>query len=216
MRIGLVSSAVPLIQGGARFIVDWLREKLEERGHSVAVVLIPCTDEPDSILQQMAAFRMIKLDDHFDTVVTFRPPSHVVRHPNKVVWFIHHIRVFYDLWDTPYRPMPDLAHWRALRAAGMLADTTAVREARRVFTNSRVVGERLRRFNDVASEVLYPPILNPGLFRSEEFGPEIVCVCRVEPHKRQHLLIDAMRHVRSPVRLRLCGLGTSLDYFKEL
>jgi glycosyltransferase involved in cell wall biosynthesis len=85
-----------------------------------------------------------------------------------------------------------------------------------VFTNSRVVGERLRRFNDVASEVLYPPILNADLFRSEEFGDEIVCVCRIEPHKRQHLLVEAMRHVRSPVRLRLCGLGTNLGYLSEL
>jgi glycosyltransferase involved in cell wall biosynthesis len=216
MRIGLVSSAVPLIQGGGRFIVDWLREKLEERGHAVAVVYIPGTDDPDTILQQMTAFRMIKLDEHFDTVVTFRPPSHVVRHPNKVIWFIHHIRVFYDLWDTPYRPVPDLAPWRALRATIIRADTTALREARRVFTNSHVVGERLRRFNDVASEVLYPPVLNPELFRSGDHGDEIVCVSRIERHKRQHLLIEAMRHARSGVRLRLCGLGTSPDYLDEL
>jgi glycosyltransferase involved in cell wall biosynthesis len=216
MKIGLVSSAVPLIQGGGRFIVDWLREKLEEHGHSVAVVYIPNTDDPDTILQQMAAFRMIKLDDYFDTVITFRPPSHVVSHPNKVVWFIHHIRVFYDLWDSPYRPVPDLAPWRALRAAIMRADTAALREARRVFTNSRVVGERLLKFNDMPSEVLYPPILHPELFRSEAYGDEIVCVSRVEAHKRQHLLIEAMRHVRTPVRLRLCGLSASPSYLDEL
>jgi glycosyltransferase involved in cell wall biosynthesis len=216
MRIGLVSSAVPLIQGGGRFIVDWLREKLEERGHSVAVVYVPSTEEPDRILQQMAAFRMLKLDDYFDTVVTFRPPAHMVIHPNKVIWFIHHIRVFYDLWDSPYRPVPDLASWRALRATIMRADTTALREARRVFTNSRIVGERLRHFNDVTSEVLYPPILNPDLFRSGEFGDEIVCVSRIESHKRQHLLIEAMRHVRSAVRLRLCGLSLSPLYLVEL
>ena len=216
MRIGLVSSAVPLVQGGGRFIVDWLREKLEERGHAAAIVTIPGTDDFGSILQQMAAFRMIHLEDHFDTVVTFRPPAHVVRHPNKVVWFIHHIRVLYDLWDSPYRPVPDLAPWRALRATGMRADTTALREARRVFTNSRVVGDRLLRFNDVPSEVLYPPVLNPGLFRSGDFGDEIVCVCRIEHHKRQHLLIEAMRHVRTGVRLRLCGLGTSAAYLDEL
>jgi glycosyltransferase involved in cell wall biosynthesis len=216
MRIGLVSSAVPLIQGGGRFIVDWLREKLEEHGHSVAVVYIPNSDDPDSILQQMAAFRMVKLDDYFDTVVTFRPPSHVVSHPNKVIWFIHHIRIFYDLWDSPYRPVPDLVPWRALRETVMRADTSALREARRVFTNSRVVGDRLRRFNGVESEVLYPPVLHPELFRSEEHGDEIVCVSRIERHKRQHLLIEAMRHVRTPVRLRLCGLGASPSYLDEL
>jgi hypothetical protein len=35
MKFGLVSSAVPLIQGGGRFIVDWLAPKLVEAGHQV-------------------------------------------------------------------------------------------------------------------------------------------------------------------------------------
>ncbi len=217
MKVGLVSSAVPLISGGGRFIVDWLREKLEERGHRVETVYVPSNEgDTDTILQQMAAFRMMRLEGHFERVVTFRPPSHVVRHPCKVVWFIHHIRFFYDLWDTEYRGMPDRAPQRALRAAVMRADTAALREARRVFTNSRVVGDRLRRFNDVGSEVLYPPVLRPEIFVAGDHGDEIVCVCRIEGHKRQRLLVEAMRHVRTPVRLRLCGVGSNADHVRSL
>lgn len=216
MKVGLVSSAVPLVFGGGRFIVDWLREKLEERGHRVETVFVPSTESPDTVLQQMAAFRLMRLEDHFERVVTFRPPSHVVRHPRKVVWFIHHMRVFYDLWDTEYRGMPDRAPQRALRSAIMRADTAALREAHRVFTNSRVVGDRLRRFNGVESEVLYPPVLRPEIFAAGDHGDEIVCVCRVESHKRQHLLVEAMRHARTPVRLRLCGVGTNPDYVQSL
>jgi glycosyltransferase involved in cell wall biosynthesis len=216
MRVGLVSSAVPLVFGGGRFIVDWLREKLEERGHRVETVFVPSTENPDTVLQQMAAFRMMRLEDGFERVVTFRPPSHVVRHPRKVVWFIHHMRIFYDLWDTEYRVMPDRAPQRALRASIMRADTAALREAHRVFTNSRVVGDRLRRFNGVESEVLYPPVLRPEIFAAGEHGDEVVCVCRVEAHKRQHLLVEAMRHTRTPVRLRLCGVGTNPDYVRSL
>lgn len=216
MKVGLVSSAVPLINGGGRFIVDWLREKLEERGHRVETVFVPSTENPDTVLQQMAAFRLMRLEDHFERVVTFRPPSHVVRHPRKVVWFIHHMRIFYDLWDSEYRGMPDRAPQRALRAAIVRADTAALREAHRVFTNSRVVGERLSRFNGIGSEVLYPPVLRPEMFASGEHGDEIVCVCRVEHHKRQHLLVEAMRHARTPVRLRLCGVGPDLDYVRSL
>lgn len=216
MKVGLVSSAVPLVNGGGRFIVEWLREKLEERGHRVEAVFVPSTENPDTVLQQMAAFRLMRLEDRFERVVTFRPPSHVVRHPRKVVWFIHHMRVFYDLWDTEYRGMPDRAPQRALRAAVMRADTAALREAHRVFTNSRVVGERLSRYNGVASEVLYPPVLRPELFAAGEHGDEIVCVCRVEHHKRQHLLVEAMRHARTPVRLRLCGVGTDPEYVRSL
>ncbi|MBV9539512.1 MAG: glycosyltransferase family 4 protein, partial [Acidisphaera sp.] len=159
---------------------------------------------------------MLKLDAYFDRVITFRPPAHCVRHPCKVAWFIHHVRVFYDLWDTPYRPFPDGPKYRALRAAVMQADTGALAEAHRLFTNSAVVGKRLMRFNGLASEVLYPPVLRPELFRAEDYGDEIVCVCRVEHHKRQHMLVEAMRHVRTPVRLRLCGLSLDAPYSNAL
>ncbi|SHK36080.1 Glycosyltransferase involved in cell wall bisynthesis [Roseomonas rosea] len=216
MRIGLISSAVPLVDGGYRFIVDWLREQLVARGHRVEVLYLPFLDAPEEVLPQMAAFRMIRLDEYFDRVITFRPPAHAVTHRCKVVWFIHHLRVFYDLWDTEHRPVADDASGRALRAAIMAADTRALGEAHRVFTNSRVVGDRLRRFNGLESEVLYPPVLRPERFRAGAHGDEIVSVCRMEPHKRQHLMVEAMGHVRSPVRLRLCGASLNPDYVERL
>jgi glycosyltransferase involved in cell wall biosynthesis len=157
----------------------------------------------------MASIRLMKLDDYFDLVITTRPPAHMVRHPRKVVWFIHHIRMFYDLWQTPYCPVRDDASGRAMRSAIIAADTVALAEAHRVFTNSRVVGDRLRHFNKLDSEVLYPPVLQPEMFRAGEYGDEIVSVCRMEHHKRQHLLVEAMAHTRTPVRLRLSG--TSMD-----
>ncbi|MGC2616949.1 MAG: glycosyltransferase family 4 protein [Terracidiphilus sp.] len=207
---------MPLINGGARFIVEGLAEKLREYGHQAEIVYVPSTDEPSEILTQMNAFRLIKLDRYFDRVITFRPPAHVVRHPCKVVWFIHHIRVFYDLWQSSYRPVPDLAPWRALRDTLIRADTAAISEAHRVFTNSQVVSDRLRLYNGLASEVLYPPLQRPELFHSRVYGEEIVSVCRMEHHKRQHLLVEAMRHVQTPVRLRLSGLSQSSEYIASL
>lgn len=216
MRIGLISTAVPFVRGGGRFIVDWLHAKLMERGHSVESVYIPCTDELEHILPQMAVYRLMKLDDYFERVITFRPPAHVVQHRRKVVWFIHHLRMFYDLWNTPYGQVADNASGRAMRAVVMAADNVALEEAHRVFTNSRVVSERIRRFNDLDSEVLYPPVLRPEMFRAGEYGDEIVSVCRMEHHKRQHLLVEAMAYTRTPVRLRLCGTSTSPTYPAQL
>jgi glycosyltransferase involved in cell wall biosynthesis len=215
-RIGLISSAVPLTFGGYRFIVEWLEENLRDRGHSVETIYIPTTDDPDSIIEQMAAFRMMDLDPHFDRVITFRPPSHLVKHRRKVCWFIHHIRLFYDLWDSEYSDLPNTAQTRALRDTIRRADTTALSDAHRLFTNSRVVAERLRRFNSLEGEVLYPPVMHPEAFRTEAYGDEIVCVCRMQGHKRQHLLVEAMRYVQTAVRLRLCGLAGNLAYVDEL
>lgn len=216
MRIGLISSAVPLINGGYRFIVEWLHEKLVERGHEVEIIYIPTTEEEEHILPQMAAIRMMKLDSYFDRVITFRPPAHVVQHPRKVVWFIHHLRAFYDLWDTPYRPFPINTSTESLRAAIMSADTRALAEAHRLFTNSRVVAERVKVFNGLESEILYPPVLHPEQFRSGSYGDEIVSVCRMEGHKRQHLLVEALGKTRTPVRLRLCGSSSDARYTSKL
>lgn len=215
MKIALVSSFVPFVNGGARNIVEWLEATLVAEGHHVERVYLPHIDTPDQIFTQMAAFRWIDLQSA-DRVICFRPPAHLIKHPNKVVWFIHHIRAFYDLWDSPYRGFPDDAQHRDIREALIDADTRALREARVVYSNSAVVAKRLRNFNGVESEVLYPPVYESSRFYCRSFNDEVVCICRIEHHKRQHLLLEAMRHTRTPVRLRLCGASSGAEYPLEL
>jgi len=214
VKIALLSSSVPTINGGYRFIVDWLAEVLRGEGHEVEAIYIPFEDAPESILDQMLCFRLMDLTASADRLITFRPPAHVVPHPRKVIWFIHHIRAFYDQWNTSYCPVPDTLPWRGVRAQLMHADEVGLREARAVFANSRTVQTRLRDFNAVESEVLYPPVLHPERFHNAGYGDEIVAVCRFAHHKRQHLMVEAMRHVRTPVRLRLCGART--EYSDEI
>ena len=216
-QIGLISSAVPLVFGGARFIVDWLAQKLRAQGHEVDVIYLPSSDEPDELLEQMLAFQLIDFDSRFDRIITFRPPAHMARHRRKVCWFIHHVRSFYDLWDNPeFSGIPRNAHYSALRDAVHRADTIALSESHRLFTNSKIVSHRLAEFNGLDIEVLYPPIADPERFISGDLGDEVVCICRMEPHKRQHLLVEAMRYTRSRVRLRLCGLSSSEKYVRSL
>lgn len=214
MKIALVSSAVPMIFGGGRFIVEWLEEALLEHGHSVEKIYLPSTDDPETIFDQMIAFRLLDLSDTADQIITFRPPAHVVPHPNKVAWFIHHVRAYYDLWGTPYSPVTPTPYWETFRKRLMRADTAALSETRKLFTNSKVVSQRLKDFNGLESETLYPPVNKPERFRSDTYGDEIVCICRLEHHKRQHLMIEAMQYTRTPVKLRLCGAET--PYTKAL
>ncbi len=215
MKIALVSSFVPFINGGARFIVEWLEEKLRAHGHQVERFYLPFIDHPDELLHQTAAWRLLDLTDSCDRVICFRPPAHVIDHPNKVLWFIHHIRAYYDLWDTPYG-VPVDAKSTAVRKALMDLDTRTIKEARAVYTNSQVVADRLMHFNGITADPLYPPIYKPERFRHDGYGDEIVVVCRVEPHKRQSLLIEAMQHVKSGVKLRLCGTASNPAYGAEI
>jgi glycosyltransferase involved in cell wall biosynthesis len=214
MKIALCSSFVPFINGGARNIVDWLESIFQESGHQVEKVYLPQIDVPELLFQQKMAYRWIDLDSA-DRVICFRPPAHFISHPHKILWFIHHIRVFYDLWDTSYRGFPNNAKYQGIRHALHAADTAALSEAQKIFTNSQVVSNRLYQFNNVHSEVLYPPIIQPERFYCKEYNNEIVSICRLEHHKRQHLLLEAMQFTKSPIVLRICGVG-NLQYSKEL
>mgnify|MGYP003584293426 CR=1 FL=1 len=205
MKIALCSSVVPFVNGGYRNIVEWLETMLLEAGHQVERVYLPEVDSPELLFRQMAAFRFVDLSAA-DRIICFRPQSHLVPHPHKIVWFSHHLPPSYDLWDNPtYRGFPDDAKHRGIREALRAADTAALAEARHVFSNSQVVTDRLAKFNGVKSEPLFPPIFRPERFRFQGMNDEIVCICRLGHHKRQHLLVEALRHCRSGVKLRLCG-----------
>ena len=43
MKVALCSTFVPFVFGGARFIVEWLEEKLREHGHQVERIYLPFT-----------------------------------------------------------------------------------------------------------------------------------------------------------------------------
>lgn len=214
MRVALVSSFVPFINGGARFIVEWLEQKLLEGGHQVERIYLPFSDYPADLLAQMAAYRSLKIDGA-DRVICFRPPAHLVRHPNKVLWFIHHFRAFYDLWNSEWAPI-HTRYNQSLRRAVFQADGIALREARAIFTNSRLVQQRLKDFNNMDSSVLYPPLLDPTVYQNAGYGDEIVYISRLVPHKRQRLLVEAMAHVQTAVKARICGEDLGGMYSEEL
>ncbi|RKR75647.1 glycosyltransferase family 4 protein [Frondihabitans australicus] len=216
MRIALVTSTVPFVRGGARNIVDWLAAALRDAGHEVETIALPFDEDPTRIVGEMARFRMIDLTDQADRVVCFRPPSYLVQHPYKILWFIHHIRPYYDLWDTHYRGFADTAITRARRDLIRRVDDRAFAEARHIFTNSTVVADRLDHFNGIEGEVLYPPLPDVKAPEDHRLGDEIVAVSRLEHHKRQHLLVEALGHTTTGVRLHLVGKGSSPDYAEHL
>ncbi|WP_064120299.1 glycosyltransferase family 4 protein [Pseudomonas fluorescens] len=215
MKIALCSTMVPFVFGGGRNIVDWLATTLQEAGHQVEIVYLPEIDNPDTLFQQMMALRWVDLESA-DRIICFRPQSHLIPHRHKILWFIHHVRIFYDLWESEYRPYPDDEKFRGFRDALFSVDDQALREAKAVFTNSKVVSTRLERYNGVKSEVLYPPVFQPERYHCSGQNDEIVYICRLEHHKRQHLLVEAMALTKTPVRLRLLGSSAGADYPKSI
>ena len=216
MRVIIASTIVPFIEGGGTFIVDWLEHVLREHGHEVDVLRIPFHSYYPEMPAQMLALRLLDISQHGDRLIAIRTPSYLLRHPNKVLWFIHHHRGAYDLWGTPYWDLPDTPKGHAYRRSIVMADQVAFSEARNIFTNSEVVSKRLEMYNGVNSEVLYPPVFRPERYHCGEFGDYILYVSRINGHKRQHLAVEALKYTRTPVKLMLAGKPDHAQALQEL
>jgi glycosyltransferase involved in cell wall biosynthesis len=205
MKVIVATSFSPFVKGGATLIVDWLAVALRERGHEVETLRFPFSDDPHHILEESLAFRLLDLSQHGDRLLTVRTPAHLLRHPQKVSWFIHHYRGAYDLWGTKYQSISHTEEGAACRRAIISADNIGLGEARRIFSNSEVVRERLKTFNGIDAEVLYPPLLQPD----NPFPPQYEGFClylsRLAPHKRQALAIESLRYTKTPVKLVIAG-----------
>ena len=75
-----------------------------------------------------------------------------------------------------------------------------------------MVAARLKKFNDIDSTVLYPPL--PSDYRASENAPgdAITYISRLDLTKRQHLLIDALALTTSDVRVVLAGKASDPSY----
>ena len=205
MRIIIASTIVPFVRGGGTAIVFDLTRAFQERGHEVEQVLIPFHPSQETMTEQMLGLRLLDLEASADLLVAIRTPSYVVEHPNKVVWFIHHHRASFDLWPTGYRDLPLDRDGLQQRIHLFDADNWHLRRARRLFANSTVTADRLRRFNGLDAEVLYPPLGDDSGFRCDSWGDYVFYPSRLVHIKRQVLLVEAMSQVQTDVRLVIAG-----------
>ncbi len=216
MRILIASTYVPFVQGGGRIIVSDLTQALRERGHEVDTVDIPFVSAWNEMLEQMLAVRLMDVSAASDVLIAIRTPSYLLRHPNKRLWFIHHHRGAYDLWGTAYQDIPSTPEGLAVRDAIVAADNLYLREAQRIFTNSLIVGDRLRKFNDLESEVLYPPLGEPQSFVCQPAEDYVFYPSRILGHKRQRLAVEAAVHLKSNVRLVIAGVPDDANQLATL
>ena len=209
MKVVVASTFVPFVEGGAQMIMRDLVRELEVRGHEVDTVELPTSSRWDLVLEQMLALRLLEVSRGSDAMIAIRPPSYVLRHANKRLWFIHHLRSAYDLWGTPWQDFPEGPEGLAVRDAIRRYDTLCLGEAQRVFTNSLTVADRLREFNGIDAAVLYPPLGRPDSFYWEPPEDYVFYPSRITSHKRQWLAVEAAVHVASDVRVVIAGAPDS-------
>lgn len=213
---------IPFSHGGAEMLVESLAGELAARGCEVDTVLLPFSwNDRVGLIKSALAWRLIDLTEvagrRVDRIIATRFPSYLVNHPNKVVWLVHQLRQAYDLLGTPHGDFAEGdPRERAILDTVRALDRRTLGEARRLFAISANTAERLRRFNQLEAEVLYPPPKLAAALRPGESGDFIFSLGRLDRMKRFDLLLRALKHCETAVRVKLAGSGPESESLAEL
>ena len=220
-RILICATQVPFVRGGAELLVDGLRDALRERGHTVDVISLPFAWQPHELIARAAlAWRLLDLtsvnDLPVDQVICTKFPSYAVNHPRKVVWLVHQHRQAYDWYGTPFSDFANTPEDRATRELLLRMDRRALGEAQRCYTISDNVGARLKRFNRLDSQTLYPPSRYAGQLRAGSYGDYILSDARLDAAKRLDLLLHALARTTTPLRCMFMSSGPDRERLERL
>lgn len=224
MRIAVVHPQTPFVRGGAETHTESVVTALKQAGHDAEEVVVagkwyPATE----LVHQMAVWRALDLSESngevIDMVIALKFPAYLVPHERKVVWLIHQHRSAYELWDHPeFADLGKQVDGPAVRDMIHQSDRISLGEAKRIFTNSRNVQQRLWTSLRLTSDVLYHPSPLSTSLMDREVGPlgdHVVFPSRLEGLKRQALVVEAMKHVKTGVRLVLVGEGPDEEMLAE-
>jgi glycosyltransferase involved in cell wall biosynthesis len=220
-NILISTTQVPFTKGGAESHVEGLRRALVEAGYQAEIVALPFKwYPPTEIMRGAMAWRMLDLTAAngrpVDLVIGMKFPAYLVAHERKVLWILHQHRSAYNLWGTPFDDLSTYPEGVRVREWIKHCDESFIPEARKVFANSKAVADRLKQYNNIESEPLYHPPPLADQLRSGEQGDYVFYPSRLEPQKRQELLIEAMRFVNTPVKVVLAGGSRDAKHYEGL
>ena len=216
MRIAIAMVQVPFTKGGAEIHAELLKTELVKRGHIVDIVTIPFKWYPgESLVDSMMIGRLMDLSEingeTIDRVIAMKFPAFYVKHPHKVLWLLHQHRQAYDLWNTEYGDLQDFPDGMQIRNLIMECDKKYIMEAKRVYTNAQNTSNRLKQYCGIDSTALYHPPLNYEKFHCETYGDYVFYPSRIDSIKRQRLLVEAAKYLKTSARIVLAGSGSDAE-----
>ena len=217
MRVLVVTSSPPFVEGGHLVIARELVRACRESGHEADLVVTP----QNRFGRQGAAYAAAWLTDvaqaadggAVDQVISLRYPAFAVRHPRHTCWLNHTMREYYDLWPQFSAPLSwqnrvkESLRRRVIQTADRHFLTNGVQ---RRFVISGTVQARLSR-SGIDATVLHPPApLRP--YRCDDYGDYVFAVSRLTPLKRFDLLLDALAQPEARgMKAVIAGEGEARD-----
>jgi len=217
MRIIVTASQAPFFHGGGERHVENLCSALRQQGHDVALLRMPFKFSPAADIERLMAFcdgydLAAPNGREVDRVISLQFPGWGMRHPRHVAWLMHQHRAAYELFDVN-DATPEFAR---LRERIVEYDTRALSAATHRFANSQRVAARLRQYNGLQATALYHPPPDHEALRCEESWDYVFFPSRLEGLKRQDLLIEAARHMRSSTKVLIGGEGPHHERYQRM
>ena len=206
MNVLVLNNAAPFIRGGAEELAEHLVQRLNmTSGIEAELLRIPFRWEPaDRILEEILINRNLHLYK-VDRVIALKFPAYLIAHKNKTLWLLHQFRQAYDLYESGLSHLCGHPNGKEIARIVREADNRCFEDCKTIYCNSPVTQARLKKFNGYDAAVVYPPLNDPEQFSGGDYGNYVFAGGRVSPGKRQHLLVEAMRYVRSTVKLVIAG-----------
>jgi glycosyltransferase involved in cell wall biosynthesis len=199
--------------GGAERFYSGLVKALQEKGCEAELVCVTVDESSFERIQQgYRDFSELDLRD-FDLVISTKAPTYVVNHPNHVLYLVHTVRVFYDMFDDVFTHAD--AVLRSQRDWIHAEDSAAFSRIRHRFSIGAEVSRRLVQWNGCDAEVLHPPLDVEGLY-DYGIGDYFYMPGRLHAWKRVDLAIRAIRHSSLPMCLKISGVGEDELRLREL
>lgn len=210
MKIAITTAQIAFLRGGAELCAEELRAALVRAGHEAEIITMPFIDSPPEFLtNHIAAARLMNISHSWggkiDLCIGLKFPACFMPHENKVLWMLHQHRAAYDLFNTDFSNIKNDAEGRALRNAIVRADNTYLPEAKRIYTISQNVSNRLAHYNKIPSQPLYQPCPGMHHFYAGEYEDYILMPSRINITKRQYLALEALQHCKQNVKLYIMG-----------
>lgn len=219
MKIAIISTIEPFIKGGAKKQFESLYKILKTQNHEVDLFLLPFDFNLEEIQSQIQGFRKINIES--DILITSRPMSYCIKHPNKITWFMHHISFFYEFSNSNLNPYLKQSKFIQSQQLFIEQDTNFLKESQKIYSISRFVANKLKKYNNIDSNTIYPFLDYQEISKLIEiskiktpksnffFLPSLITFT-----KRQHLIIQSLLYTKNDIKLVLAG-QLDIKYYKK-